>query len=125
MTRIFSSNFATHIQCFVEQKNALGFPYEESIRILFNFDKFCSAKYPRETVLTKELSMAWAVRKDTEQNNSFRNRLMPVREFARYLNRIGEQAYVLPPGFAKKGSRPIPYIYAEEEIAVFQQMMVS
>ena len=42
---------------------------------------------------------------------------MPVREFARYLNRCGETAFVLPPNFAKKGSRLIPHIYSEEEIA--------
>lgn len=52
-----------------------------------------------------------------EGNNTFRNRLMPVREFARYLNRLGEPAFVLPPDFAKKGTRYIPHIYSKEEIA--------
>jgi integrase len=117
--RAFESQFAEHIQRFIQQKNALGFPYAESIRILSNFDKFCLVKFPAETVLTKELCMAWAVRSNTEHNNAFRNRLMPVREFARYLNRIGEQSYILPPNFARKGPRHIPHIFTEEEIAVF------
>jgi len=28
--------------------------------------------------------------------------MMPVREFARYLNRNGETAYILPPDIARK-----------------------
>jgi len=123
MKRVFSSLFAGHIRQFIEQKNALGFPYDESIRILSNFDQFCLSAFADETVLTKEIFMAWAIRKDTEGNNAFRNRLMPVRELARYLNRIGEQAYVLPPDFAKKGPRHMPYIYSEEEIAVFWNVL--
>lgn len=119
VNRVFCSHFAGIIQQFIEQKNALGFPYEESIRILQVFDRFCMDKFPHETALTKELCMAWAIRKETEQNNSFRNRLMPVREFARYLNRIGEPAYVLSPDLSQKGPRHMPHIYSEEEIAAF------
>ena len=60
--------------------------------------------------------MAWATKKDTEGNNTFRNRMMPVREFARYLNRNGEAAYILPPDIAKKDAPYAPYIYTEAEI---------
>lgn len=123
MKPVFISRFAGHIQQFIEQKNALGFPYDESIRILSVFDRFCISEFPDETVLNKEIFMAWAIRKDTEGNNAFRNRLMPVREFARYLNRLGEWAYVLPPDFVKKGARHMPYIYSEEEIIIFWNVL--
>lgn len=123
MKRVFSSQFAGHIGRFIEQKNALGFPYDESIRILWNFDRFCLGRFPGESTLTKEIFLSWAIRKDTEHNNAFRNRLMPVREFARYLNRIGEQAYVLLPDFVKKGPRHMPHIYSEEEIAAFWSVL--
>lgn len=123
MTRVFKSHFAERIHGLIEQKNAVGFPYDESIRILWNFDCFCTERFPKETRLTQELCMAWAVRKDTEHNNAFRNRLMPVRELARYLNRIGEPAYVLSPDFAKKGPRYMPYIYSQEEIAIFWSVL--
>lgn len=117
MKYIFSSAFADRINDFVEQKNAVGFPYVVSLRILRRFDGFCTEYYPQETALTKELCMAWAVRKETENNNTFRNRLMPIREFAKYLKRGEEDAYVLPPDFAKKGARHIPHIYSEAEIS--------
>ncbi len=113
----FESLFAKRINAFIEQKNSIGYPYTESTRILAVFDRFCIDFFPREKHLTKELCLAWAVRKESESNNTFRNRLMPVREFARYLNRCGECAYVLPPDFAKKDNRYIPHIYSEAEIA--------
>ena len=116
MNYTFEGQFAERIYKFVEQKNAVGYQYVESSRILRDFDKFCTDMFPAEASLTKEIFLSWAVKKDTEGNNTLRNRLMPVREFARYLNRCGEDAYVLPPNFAKKGARHIPHIYSEKEI---------
>jgi integrase len=123
MIYTFHSAFSARIYDFIEQKNAVGFPYEGSKIILREFDRFCSARFPVETVLTKALCYAWAVRKETESNNGFRNRLMPIREFARYLNRLGESAFVLHPNFAKKGQRHIPHIYSEEEIATLWDVL--
>jgi integrase len=123
MTYTFKSSFAERLREFVEQKNAIGFPYRESFRLLRNFDRFCLDKFPSETVLTKELCVAWAVRKETESNNAFRNRLMPVREFSRYLNRRGESAFALPTDFAKKCPRRIPHIYSESEIAALWDVL--
>jgi integrase len=123
MTHTFESLFAERLDKFVEQKNAVGFPYEESTRILCVFDRFCLDEFPYETDLTKELCMAWAVRKNTEGNNTFRNRLIPVREFARFLNRSGETAFVLPPDIAKKGPRHIPHIYSGAEIAALWDVL--
>lgn len=42
---------------------------------------------------------------------------MPVRELARYMNRIGISAYVIPVDLAKKGARYIPHIYTNEELS--------
>lgn len=123
MIYIFESLFAERLNEFLRQKHAVGFPYVESSRILRVFDRFCLNKFPAETALTKELCLAWAIRKNTEGNNAFRNRLMPVREFARYLNRSGESAFVLPPNYAKKGKRHIPHIYNEVEIATLWNVL--
>lgn len=116
MTYAYCSLFAERLLAFIHQKNALGFPYIESARLLYEFDRFCNERYPCEATLTQEICLAWAVRKDTEGNSTFRNRLMPVREFARYLNSNGESAYVLSSKYAKKGDRHIPHIYSEDEI---------
>ena len=116
MTYSYESYFAENIINFIKQKNSVGFSYQYSKKILKNFDSFCMENFPNETQLTKELCLAWAVKKDTENNNSFNNRLMPIREFARFLNRIGREAYVIPTRFVKKESAHAPYIYSENEI---------
>ncbi len=116
MIYTFESRFAARIEDFIAQKNALGFGYMESSRLLRDFDRFCKAHFPDEDFLTEEVCLAWATKKDTEGNNTFRNRMMPVREFARYLNRNGETAYVLPPDIARKDAPYAPYIYTETEI---------
>lgn len=116
MIYTFESRFAARIEGFIAQKNALGFKYLESSRILRDFDCFCLTHFPGENSLTEGICLAWAMKKDTEGNNTFRNRMMPVREFARYLNRNGEIAYVLPPDIAKKDAPYAQYIYTENEI---------
>lgn len=122
MIYTFESNFAERIEDFIAQKNALGFPYTESSRLLRDFDRFCLTAFPKETQLIKEICCAWATKKETEGNNTFRNRLMPVREFARYLNRRGEPAYVLPLNIGKKVAPYAPYIYSEAEIAAIWEV---
>lgn len=112
----YESHFALKIEALIAQKNALGFRYLESSRILRDFDRFCTIHFPESDSLTKELCLAWATKKETEGNNTFRNRLMPVRELARYLNRNGDTAYVLPPDLARKDTPYAPYIYTEWEI---------
>lgn len=116
MIYTFESRFAARIKDFIAQKNALGFNYLESSRILRDFDRFCLTNFPATDTLEKEICCAWAMKKDTEGNNTFRNRMMPVREFARYLNRSGETAYVLPPDITPKDAPYAPYIYTEAEI---------
>ena len=57
----------------------MGFGYLESSRLLRDFDRFCLARFPDAEFLTEEICLAWATKKDTEGNNTFRNRMMPVR----------------------------------------------
>lgn len=116
MKYTFQSCFSVRLEAFIAQKNALGYPYHESSRILRNFDLFCLKHYPQETKLTKEICLAWAVRKENECRNTFRNRIFPIREFARYLNCIGEEAYLIPVNLARKGTAAVPHIYTKTEI---------
>ena len=117
MTPLFNGNFSEKLTRFVAEKNSLGFSYEESCRILSHFDRFCAENFPDENMLTKELVTAWAHRNDDETAIAFRARLTPVREFARYLNRTGEKAFILTQKYAKKPYRPVPHIYSQSEVA--------
>jgi integrase len=113
----FKSGFAEHLTKFVEQKLALGFWYENSIRYLSRFDDFCCDKFSTATELTREVSFAWATKRGNENVRSFRNRISPVREFAKHLVRNGIDAYIVPDNFAKKPPRYQPYIYSKSDIA--------
>ena len=46
MTYTFESCFAARIEDFIAQKNALGFGYLESSRLLRDFDRFCMTHFP-------------------------------------------------------------------------------
>lgn len=113
----FKSSFAERLNQFVEQKKALGRSYEGFRCYLVRFDDMCSDHYPAATELTREISMRWAIKNPTECNTTFRNRMSPVREFARFLIRNGENACVIPADLARKSPRHIPYIYSKSEIA--------
>jgi integrase/recombinase XerD len=119
VNRVYSSNFSTYIEALIQQKRALGYPYEESERILTDFDRFCLNQFPTEHTLTKELGLAWAVRRATEGVSTFRNRMMPVRELARHLNRLGSEAYLIPVDLTPKAARYVPHIYTTEELRIF------
>lgn len=55
MTRpSLKSRFGEQIRAFVGYKNSLGFPYNESIRILGRFDDFCVERFPEKDCLDCE-----------------------------------------------------------------------
>lgn len=43
--------------------------------------------------------------------------LSVIRELAKYMNSVGEQAYLLPLQLTKKSGRHIPYIYSKEDLS--------
>lgn len=118
----YASNLGPHITQMVSQKRAAGYPYKESERVLHEFDRFCAAGFPGAETITPEIGNAWAVIKPTEKSSSFLDRLAPVRELARYMNRIGIDAYVIPTGVAPvEAQRYIPHIFSPEELKRFFQ----
>jgi integrase len=115
MTYLYESNFAVRIQEFIAQKHAMGYSYKDYEKTMSNFDRFCCERFPEEMFLSKELCHTWAL--DSKYKPGVRGRLSPIREFARYLNRIGEPAYITPGALSKKDVRYLPHIYTELEIA--------
>ena len=117
MRSAFTGAFAPYICGLIEKKRALGYDYHESERILRTFDGFCREQFPGETCLTAELAMKWAEQSKTEQNLFRLNRVSVLRELAKYMNSVGEQAYLLPLQLTKKTGRHIPYIYSKEDLS--------
>lgn len=119
----FEGIFTEYVKGFIEQKHALGYLYRESERILFTFQQFCKEYFPGETILTQEMASQWAVQR-TSENNLYRlNRVSVVREFARHLNSIGVEAYLIPIELTRKTQRHVPHIYTMDELsALFRNM---
>lgn len=119
MAPSFLSNFKGHLKDFLQQKRAVGFPYQSSELKLKAFDRFCVKYYPRETKLTKEIAMHWAEQLPDEHVNTLIRRITPTRQFAKYLNSVGIEAYVIPSGIPAKGIRYVPHIYTQQELKAF------
>ena len=110
MTRpSLKSRFGEQIRAFVGYKNSLGFPYDESIRILGRFDDFCVERFPEKDCLDCELALAWLEKRDTENTAGHRNRIMVIREFAKYLRAVGTEAYMIPISMTSKGPGYVPH----------------
>ena len=120
MSYTYTSKLGQYIMPMVEQKRALGFPYMHGEWHLHRFDQFCALGFPSVETITPELGNAWAVIKPTENPRSFKNRIAPVRELAKYMNRIGIDAYIIPAELTpKKPPQYMPHIFSEEELKLF------
>lgn len=116
MNTIFVSAFAERLAGFINQKRALGYTYGNTSDPKM-FDRMCAEQFPTETNLTADICNAWAIRRGKETVKTTAGWSAFIREFARYLLRNGEQAYVLPFGTVKKGQRYIPHIYSHTELS--------
>jgi integrase len=116
---IYSSPFQELIREVIRQKHALGYKYDSSARALYLFDRFCLTYGCTEPVLSKELVLAWSQKRPTEAQATLKNRTCVVRQLAMHMTRLGMHAYVLPKNILPKGSRYIPYIFSNEELAAF------
>lgn len=115
MSKIFTSLYAERLEGFLAQKRALGYSFS-NITDFKMFDRMCASVFPNETELTEDICNTWAMRRENESVNTINRRLPFIREFARYLIRNGERAYVLPTGTMKGAERYIPHIYSHSEL---------
>ena len=119
MNAPLAGNFKPYIEGLIEQKQLLGYRFEGPARILRTFDAFCQEHYPNETQLTQKLVMHWAEKRTSEQVNGLVHRLSPVRQLAKYMNRLGLEAYIIPSGLPGKRNRYVPHIFTDQELRAF------
>jgi len=115
-TPVYHGPFAEYCQRFIDQKRALGLKYRTEEQLLRNFDRYTSQKYPDATQLTEELLNGWAcVHPNDRGDKSSRNRFTVIRQFALFVIRCGEPAYV--PDSCKPLSRSfVPHIFTHQQI---------
>jgi integrase len=112
----YSSVFAPDITALIEQKRALGYKYDSQPGILLRFDRFCSERYPDETTVTRELMLNWATKRPGEHPATLQGRITPVNELAKYIARLGREAFILPKGMMPRTAKYVPHIYTNDEL---------
>lgn len=116
---VFKSLIGTCIENFIDQKRALGYPYQSSARILHHLDMLAYKNFPRERTLTKEMCTAWLHLKPGEHPNGLLRRVTPVRQLGKYMKGLGYDAYVIPGHIPDRQIKYEAHIYTDVELKAF------
>lgn len=119
MSDTFSSHFKQDIAALIQQKQSSGFHYGSQTYWLTQFDLFCQREHCKERELSKKLALHWAEKRPHESVKTLECRVVVVRQLAKYMNRQGRRAYVIPPGIPGKRQRYLPHIFTENELTAF------
>ena len=111
--------FKDYLKSHIELKQAVGYKYVAEARHLKRFDQFTLEKYPEATCLTKEIVLDWCSKQPHEAQVNQCARASILRQFSKYLDTVGINAYIIPKGYYKEESQYVPYIYSLEELARF------
>jgi len=113
----YSSVFAKEIKGYVDEKRSVGYKFEKGASILERFDLFLVNHNLTEKILSKELVLLWTAKNQNESDSTRSGRISSIRGFARYLVRIGYEAYIVPAKILKISRYSYtPYIFSKEEL---------
>jgi integrase/recombinase XerD len=103
-----------HVDRYVALRRTLGFKLHDTARHLHAFARFAAAK--RDTHIRTSTAVAWAA--EAPSPSARHIRLRDVVHLARFLH-AEDAAHEVPPAtlFPAPQVRPLPYIYAPEEVA--------
>ena len=116
---IYEGPFKDHVKDHVELKRAVGYKYDTDASQLKRFDRFTLEKYPHATFLTKEIVLDWCSKKTYEAQANQCSRASIIRQFGKYLDSIGAEAYIIPKGYYPTEDQYMPYIYTDDELKRF------
>ena len=116
---VYESSFKNYIQSHVDLKQAIGYKYETDAGHLKRFDRFLAENYPHATSLTKEMVLSWCNKKSYESQANQCSRASIIRQFGKYLDSIGVEAYIIPKGYFPSEKQYVPHIYTKDELSRF------
>lgn len=123
MSEIFNSKLAPYMTGLVEQKRALGYKYNEQVKLLRRFDAFCLEQFPDESTITRDMLDIWGVKKSYEHPETLKGRVTVVSHLAAYMVSLGLNAFIFPTSECPKRPKYIPHIYSEDELhRLFRQI---
>lgn len=80
------------------------------------FLEYCETNFPDAAEITKEMLDGWLVMREFATDNTRKHVIINVRHFTRYLNAIGQKAFVPTEDYNIKIQRYRPYIFTDEEL---------
>ena len=91
---LFQSILAPFMDRFLQEKHACGYRYHEPTRILRRLDDFLFQEGLRSCELPRSIAQKWLAKRTHESPRTQQQRIMVVRQFSRFLCRLGYSAYV-------------------------------
>lgn len=113
---ILKSQFKNDIQNFLNLKRMSGYKYTTGKILIEQFDNFCYLNYQNQNVLSKEIGLDWARARKDESASALQNRIVIVREFAKYLISLEKNAFLIPNLYIPKKIKYKSYIYSTNEL---------
>lgn len=101
---------------YLEYRKSIGLDDRNPKYFITIFSQYLKDKHPQETHLTKEMTMPWCVRKDSEKSYSYRRRMSELRQFTFFLFGLGVGDFILDTSFLPKTETYVPYIFKDEEL---------
>lgn len=113
----YESVFAPYIEGLIHQKKADGFIYDYEAYILKSFDHFCIDNGYDEPHITRDISMKWAIQRETEGINYRNQRVSFIRQLSLYMNSMGINSYI--PRLMPSEAITVPHILDHNELKAF------
>jgi site-specific recombinase XerD len=102
---------------FLREKRACGYRYDEGARNLKHLDQYLSKEGLTTTELPRSIAKKWLSKRVHESGNTQQVRITIVRQFSKYLVRLGYSAYVPDSTLTPRNPpRFVPRILTHEEI---------
>ena len=103
-----------HLGEYLALRRGLGFELGRDESRLRSFIAFMKAKNTQQ--ITTALALEFALGSEHRSGATQAGYLSAIRGFAQYLSGIEPKTEVPPTGLVRRGHRPQPYIYSDEEI---------
>ena len=114
--RFLHSSLAKQIFQFVNWKRSSGHTYKTEVWVLSDLDKFIFENYPNTETLTREIALRWSEKRSHENEANRKRRICVVRQFSKFLQENGCDAWVIPTRFIPHIKKYVPYIFSASEL---------
>lgn len=121
MSRVTLQELSRDIEALVRFKRVMGWRYEASARLLYQFHRFArkhAGRQARSSPMRLEvLVKAWLVRKGERKPTTTASQFGTIRELCRYRQRRDPRSYVPERSLApRRGPKFLPYLLSQAEV---------